>query len=715
MQMSEDNIKIVVSYGQSLSVGAEGLGALSAEPLFPQNALMLNYIDKKYQYDDWGAIGPRGGEFDPSLVSGFTPLTNYKYESHTTSMLNTIISEYQKEGKELPILLNISSGSSGKSIQYLSDTNESPYKNLIGQIEAAYNIAEKEGYSVDSEIIFYWKHGAANSNMYHLSYSRALGELVDNIQSDISLIIGEESSIKLFNDISGRRGSAWGNLDFILSTGNSYLAGESQWDTSVSGVGDVFKGVYGGHRSNSAYFIQGSEAGISIGNALLGKYLEDEIILMSDADVYENIAIITFSGLEGHLVIDSQHSSLMKENNDVDLGFFAYADAGKYTGAHIAENSVVRAEIISSNKVKVIFEDNIEKNFYLGVGGGDGGVTLNSTPLRDSVTHAVLNYADDPLIDMFNDEIGGIKDYVPYHYIKIGPSGLVKSVYDIAGVDELVTFPDGGIDDSEEASHFPGMELGKVVVGQDESDQWHSVIFSDKIENARVIAGPLSFNGQQETTIRLRNVTDNGFEFQIDEWDYRDGRHAIETFSWMAISEGTYKMTDGTLVGAGRTMVGGAAPERIELQGFEAVNTFAFAQITSVNENSAAITRINKVNASGFEILVQEEEAADGRHAAEMVDWIVFENKEENVGTTTLTVDHRWSDISSIDAISDGDALIAGMQTINGGDPAVLRYATNGIGTKIHVEEETSGDNETWHGNEDVGLVHLEVGVYDLA
>lgn len=713
-QMSEKTIKLVVSYGQSLSVGSEGVGALSTEAQFSENALMLKYADQQYQYDDWGAIGPKGGVFDPRLVSGFTPLLNYRTESHTTAMINTIIWEYQNAGEALPTILNISSGSPGKSIQYLSDRTEVAYQNLVGQIEAAYIVAEAEGYKIDPEIIFYWKQGSANSNMYHVSYAEALGELLGKIQFDSSMIIGEDSSIKFFNDISGRRGSAWGNLDFVLSTNDSYLAGESQWDTGVPNVGGVFNGAYGGHKSNSAYFIQGSEAGNVIADALLGRSSENEIILMSGVEVYDNIAVVTFSGLEGHLVVDDLHSSYFRDNNAVDLGFFAYADSGKYTGAHVYGNAVTQAEIVDDNKVKVTFERKIEKNFYLGVGGGDGGVGLNATPLRDSVTSAVINYVDDPSIEMFNDELGGIKKYVTYHYVKIGPSGMVKSAYDIAGAEEPVVFPDTGTEDIEDAAFLAGMELGKVAISQDGSDQWHSVSFSQVIQDARVVAGPLSFNGFQETTIRLRNVTDTGFEFQIDEWDYLDGRHISETFSWMAISEGTFRLADGTLVGAGRTMVEGVISQRVDLVGFDSVDVFSFAQITSANESSAAITRIDKVDSSGFDVTIQEEEASDGFHASEMVDWIVFEASSGTMGTIEMAIDHRWGTRSNIDALSERDALIAGMQTINGGDPATLRYVTDWRGTQLSVAEETSADDESWHREEDVGIVLLEVGAYEL-
>jgi len=43
-----------------------------------------------------------------------------------------------------------------------------------------------------------------------------------------------------------------------------------------------------------------------------------------------------------------------------------------------------------------------------------------------------------------------------------------------------------------------------------------------------VVMGPPTHEGWHPATVRVRNVTDTGFEFQIDEWDYLDGAHALE-------------------------------------------------------------------------------------------------------------------------------------------------------------------------------------------
>ena len=74
-------------------------------------------------------------------------------------------------------------------------------------------------------------------------------------------------------------------------------------------------------------------------------------------------------------------------------------------------------------------------------------------------------------------------------------------------------------------------EVGEATVAQADPEEWHSVTFAAPIPMARVVLGPLSLNGPEDATLRVRNVTDTGFEFQIDEWDYLNGRHLPETIA----------------------------------------------------------------------------------------------------------------------------------------------------------------------------------------
>jgi hypothetical protein len=95
-------------------------------------------------------------------------------------------------------------------------------------------------------------------------------------------------------------------------------------------------------------------------------------------------------------------------------------------------------------------------------------------------------------------------------------------------------------------------EVGRVTVNQSSATQWHQVNLIHTYDDPVVIMQPPSFNGGHPSTIRLRNVTPNGFEFQIDEWDYLDGGHTTETMGYVVMDSGVFELDDGTRVEVGK-------------------------------------------------------------------------------------------------------------------------------------------------------------------
>lgn len=68
--------------------------------------------------------------------------------------------------------------------------------------------------------------------------------------------------------------------------------------------------------------------------------------------------------------------------------------------------------------------------------------------------------------------------------------------------------------------------------------------------------GPLTSTGKEPATVRVRDVTRNSFQFQIQEWAYLDGRHLKESISYMVVEEGTHQLKDQTFIEAGRVVAG---------------------------------------------------------------------------------------------------------------------------------------------------------------
>ena len=240
--------------------------------------------------------------------------------------------------------------------------------------------------------------------------------------------------------------------------------------------------------------------------------------------------------------------------------------------------------------------------------------------------------------------------------------------------------------------------------------------FSKPILDARVVMGPVTGNGSDPVVARVRNVTDTGFEIQLDEWDYLDGWHTKETVSWVAGSAGTHTLENGQTVSFGRTTLQDDASAQVALSGFSKTPA-VFAQVTSANDAAAVTQRINAVTAGGFTMRIQEEEAADQRHAAETVDWLAIDYGTAGALDAGLaTASHRSATVS-FDAQAGVPVFLAAQQTRNGGDTAAVRLkALGGTGATFAIEEEKSRDTETGHVDEQVAYLSLAAGtVLDLA
>ncbi|MEM6847765.1 MAG: SGNH/GDSL hydrolase family protein [Pseudomonadota bacterium] len=258
------------------------------------------------------------------------------------------------------------------------------------------------------------------------------------------------------------------------------------------------------------------------------------------------------------------------------------------------------------------------------------------------------------------------------------------------------------------------LETGTVTFGQEGPDDWKVVTFSSTITNARVVVSPPTATGEDMGVIRVRNVTDTGFEFQLDEWDYLDGFHGAETISWMAMTAGTHALATGQIITAGRAATQNSDPATVSLTGHsEALGVFA--QVTSANGSEAVTDQVSAVTSSGFSVRLVEEEAGDQIHASETIDYIVIDAQTNTdtfvfnmtgVGRSPTQVSHSQGPAA---------ALFAEIQTSRNTDTAALRLGLSTDGTDfLFIEEEESRDFEFSQPVEDVSVLVAELGVTPL-
>lgn len=286
-----------------------------------------------------------------------------------------------------------------------------------------------------------------------------------------------------------------------------------------------------------------------------------------------------------------------------------------------------------------------------------------------------------------------------------------KAVNNVRG--ELANFRptevDGGGDDGDTSA---GVEIDSLTITQGDGNSWTSVQFSRDFGSAPIVAaGPPSYNGGHPTTVRIRNVTAEGFEIQLDEWDYLDDYHTSETLSYMAVEPGTQDW-NGTTVTAGRI-------QGLNHQWQSVSHTQPFgqapvvlAQQVSNNDRQATNTRLRNVGPGGFQIRLQEEEGNDGPHFNEDVHYIAIESGSTSVGdyrleaaNTGRAVGDDWYGVSFGEAFSE-PRFLANMQTFYGNNAAAMRHQDlSAYGVQVKVEEERSRDDEVRHIPEETGWV----------
>ena len=256
------------------------------------------------------------------------------------------------------------------------------------------------------------------------------------------------------------------------------------------------------------------------------------------------------------------------------------------------------------------------------------------------------------------------------------------------------------------------VEAGQVEWTQDSG--WKTVILNATFANPVVVMSPVSANGADPCHARVRNVTASSFEFTVEEWDYLDGVHtADETLYYLVVEEGTHTI-------GGLTWEAGIASVNQNWNTISLSSSFSYhailPQIVTVNDSASANIRMRNANGTGFQIMVDEEEAADGVHANETVHYIVVNGGSGSesgldfaAGVTGDSYTDQPSSISFGGTYSNS-AFFAQMRTTDGSDSSGLRVVSKtDTSASIFVEEELSLDEEIAHTDEKISWFVIEL------
>ncbi len=261
-------------------------------------------------------------------------------------------------------------------------------------------------------------------------------------------------------------------------------------------------------------------------------------------------------------------------------------------------------------------------------------------------------------------------------------------------------------------------QAGQVTTDQPDGTVWHSISFDATILNPVIKLSANTENDTDPITLRVRNVTDTGFEWQIDEYEYLDGIHGSETVSWIAIASGTHTLDDGTVIEAGTTTAVNNTFTNVTFNSSFGSAPVIATQIQTVNEGTAAVLHNENRTASGFRLQIEEQEANGTAHTAETIGYIAIDNggsiannllvgeTGNNVTQVTSTVNFGGS------FVSNSPVVIIDQQTEDGGDTAMARgSALSASSISFSIEEEQSNDGEVNHTTEVVGYYATTAGV----
>lgn len=293
---------------------------------------------------------------------------------------------------------------------------------------------------------------------------------------------------------------------------------------------------------------------------------------------------------------------------------------------------------------------------------------------------------------------GSDPNYGPSHTQEI-PLGTSTNIRIVVANKKMITYFNNNVVDSREA---PALytPLNKLTVYA--GDPWYP---SANATLYNLQYKPLTNTGNKGTFTRKT------FECRVEEWSNEDDKsHVPVEASYMIVDEGIYRLKNGATIQTGKITTNHNW-KYIQFQQPFSKTPVVFTQSQTRNGGHAITTRNKNVSKEGFYTRLQESEGQDGNHAVEEIGYIAIEPNQGKIGNveftcskTGNTVNHKYHTIQYGGKYSSG--VIMDMQTTHGGNTADLRRTTSeGNDVSVRIEEETSGDSETFHVNEDIGYL----------
>ena len=264
-------------------------------------------------------------------------------------------------------------------------------------------------------------------------------------------------------------------------------------------------------------------------------------------------------------------------------------------------------------------------------------------------------------------------------------------------------------------------EAGSFVGNFSPENVEREVVFDRPLDNP-VIQLTGTNTGGNQYTFRITEVTENGFRFIVDEWDYLDGPHgATETINWVAIEAGVHELPDGRVIAAGYEDASSTAVNVDFADAFDSPPVVVTTALAEADINAEAVDSDPfNITANGFDLILEEEEGNDGVHGDVSVGWIAVGVGGDGSYGSAITHDNFDESTVSygVGATYTDAIVVAETQTRNdpGGDAANIEIRSNlnnptTDAISLRLREERSADRELDHADETLGIVAFQRGL----
>jgi len=266
--------------------------------------------------------------------------------------------------------------------------------------------------------------------------------------------------------------------------------------------------------------------------------------------------------------------------------------------------------------------------------------------------------------------------------------------------------------------------IGETGIVSDFNHTHQTIFFEQNYNNPVIFAQPLSSNDSDAATIRIENIQSDRFTAFLQEPSNLDQIHASEGFSYLVLEEGTWQLDNGAFLEVDTVTTDFIGNEGWGNEGWENISfaqnfsedPLIFSQVQTNNDTDFVITHQKNTSNRGFELTMQEEEASiNSGHGSETLGWLAisagsgdWSQNQYQAGTTGNNVDHTWHTINFENSL-ESPIVLASLATYNGADTSWLRSrGLNSNQVEIKLEEDTSADLETDHGQEEVNFLAID-------